>query len=286
MRDVCLRGEPVRITRREVATCPVFRTSLGGVYAVMHTTTSAKPAAQAGSIISVRLILGMLVSLAGSGLFALLWDSVEDKKRHVTHFDQATLHWLHVHQEPWLLPIARGLAFLGSPPTIVGIAVLGVILGLIWRKVRGAAWTLPIAVVGAGIIIQGMKLEFHRPRPTLYHQLIPEKSYSFPSGHSLIAVVVYGLLGYFAMHVVKGHGKRTVVAAVTIVLILAIGISRPYVQVHYPSDVLAGWAGGIPWLMTCIGLHEVLARRFAGAGEPVLAAPGAGNASKPLGVGK
>ncbi len=252
----------------------------------MNTTTSARPAAQATRIISVRLLLGMLVSLIGSGMFALLWDQVEDKKHHITHFDQATLHWMHAHQEPWLLPIAKTLAFMGSPPTIMGIAVVGVITGLVWHKVRGAAWTLPIAVVGAGIIIQGIKLEFHRPRPTLYHQLIPETGYSFPSGHSLIAIVVYGLLGYFAMHLVKGHGKRTVVALITVLLILAIGISRPYVQVHYPSDVLAGWAAGLPWLMTCIGLHEVLARRFDGAGEPVLSAGGQGDARKPLGVSK
>lgn len=252
----------------------------------MTTPTPAKPAAQAGGIISVRLILGMLVSLAGSGLFALLYEQVEDKGHHITHFDQSILHWMHAHQEPWLLPIAKGLAFLGSPPTIVGIAVLGVVAGLLWRKVRGAAWTLPIAVAGAGIIIQGVKLEFHRPRPTLYHQLIPEKGFSFPSGHSLIAIVVYGLLGYFAMHLVQGHGRRMVVGALTILLILAIGISRPYVQVHYPSDVLAGWAAGLPWLMTCIGLHEVLARRYAGAGEPVLSTPGRGNARSPLGVSK
>lgn len=234
----------------------------------------------------MRLVLGLLVSLGGSGLFALLWDQVSDHGHHVTSFDRTILQWMHAHQEPWLLPIAKSLAFLGSPPTIVSIAILGAVAGLLWRKVRGAAWTLPIAVVGAGIIIQGVKLEFHRPRPTLYHHLIPEKGYSFPSGHSLIATVVYGLLGYFAMHLVKGHGERVVVATLTILLIVAIGVSRPYVQVHYPSDVLAGWAAGIPWLMTCIGLHEVLARRFAGAGEPVLSAGGTGNASKLLGVSK
>lgn len=247
---------------------------------------SAKPAAHATGIIGLRLILGMLVSLAGSGLFAVLYDGVEDKKRHITHFDTDILHWMHTHQEPWLLPIAKTLALMGSPPTIVGIAVLGVVVGLAWRKVRGAAWTLPIAVAGAGIIIQGIKLEFHRPRPTLYSPLLHETGYSFPSGHSLIAIVVYGLLGYFAMHLVKERGKRMFVGACSILLILAIGISRPYVQVHYPSDVLAGWAAGLPWLMTCIGLHEVLARRYAGAGEAVLSAPGLGNARSPLGVSR
>ncbi len=252
----------------------------------MTTSTNDEAKTQAGGILSVRLMLGLLVSLAASGVFAVLWDQVSDHGRHVTTFDSTILQWMHAHQEPALLPIARTLAFMGSPPTIVGIAVAGVVVGLIWRKVRGAAWTLPIAVVGAGLIIQGIKLEFHRPRPTLFQPLLHESGYSFPSGHSLIAIVVYGLLGYFATHVLKGYGKRSLVIAVTVLIVVAIGVSRPYVQVHYPSDVLAGWTAGIPWLMTCIGLHEVLTRRFAGAGEPVLPSPGPGNASKPLGVGK
>jgi len=244
------------------------------------------PGAQATSIISLRLVIGVLVSLVATGLFAAVWDKVKDQGRATTQFDHVVLTWMHVHQVPWLLPIARGLAFMGSPPTIVCVAVAGAVLGLFWHKVRGAAWTLPIAVIGAGIIIQGVKIEFRRPRPTLFSPLLHETGYSFPSGHSLIAIVVYGLLGYFAAHLVKGHRARVGVLTITVLLIVAIGVSRPYVQVHYPTDVLAGWCAGLPWLMTCLGLHEVLSRRFAKAGEPVFSASGVGNAAHPLGVSR
>ena len=94
-------------------------------------------------------------------------------------------------------------------------------VGLAWRKVRGAAWTLPIAVIGAGVIIQGVKLFVQRPAPALafFTPLLHEAGYSFPSGHSLIAMVVYGLLGYFALHLFKNHAARLLVRVVTVLVV-------------------------------------------------------------------
>ena len=217
-----------------------------------------------------RLILGVFLSFAAAAVFAWVYDHVKDKNRLTTGFDDALLFWMHRHQAPWLTALAKGLAFMGSPPVIVSIAVVGALIGVFWRKVRGAAWTLPIAVIGAGLIIQGVKMEFRRPRPTLFHPLLHETGYSFPSGHSLISIVVYGLLGYFVMHLFKAHAARIAVGVLTVLLILLVGLSRIYVGVHFPTDVLAGWTAGFPWLMTCLVIHEDLTRHFAGAGEPVL----------------
>ena len=228
---------------------------------------------KAAGAITLRLVLGVLFSLAAIGGFSWIRDSVKDHRTDTTALDRVVLTWDHAHQTPWLTALAKGLAFSGSPPTIIGIAIVATVIGVFWHKVRGAAWTMPIAVIGSGMLIQAMKLEFHRPRPTLYAQVIPETGYSFPSGHSLIAVVVYGLLGYFAMHLFKAYWERVVVGTVTVLLILLIGLSRPYVQVHYPTDVLAGWIGGLPWLIACLAIHEHLTRRFDGVGEPVLNNP-------------
>jgi len=145
---------------------------------------------------------------------------------------------------------------------IAGLAVAAVLIGLIWKKMRGAAWTLPIAIFGAAVIIQGVKLLMRRPRPAFFTPLLHESGYSFPSGHSLIAMVVYGLLGYFALKLFQNMAARLIVWAITILIIFSIGISRVYVGVHYPTDVLAGWAAGVPWLIACMGLHEVLSRRW------------------------
>lgn len=238
-----------------------------------QTSSTEAQKKKAAGLITGRLLLGIIVSLLASGVFAWLWDQVKDKDRVTTGFDRVVLTWMHEHQTPWATTLATGLAFMGSPPVIVVVAVVSVIVGFFWRKMRGAAWTLPIAVVGAGLLIQGIKMAFHRPRPTLFSPLLHESGYSFPSGHSLIAIVVYGLIGYFVMHLFQHHRARIAVAAVTVLIILLIGISRTYVQVHYPTDVLAGWTVGLPWLMTCIAIHEGLTRRFAGAGEPVLHNP-------------
>ena len=227
---------------------------------------------QAAQISTAHIIAGLLLSLLSTGVFAFIYDQVKDKNRVSTAFDRAVLTWMHLHQVPWVTMVAKGLAFMGSPPIIVGVAVVGTLIGLFWQKVRGAAWTLPLAVMGAGVIIQGIKMEFKRPRPTFFSPLLHNSGYSFPSGHSLIAIVVYGLLGYFVPHLVHSHAARRC-ADPHGADHVCIGVSRPYVQVHYPTDVLAGWTAGLPWLMTCIWLHEVLARHFEKAGEPVLDKP-------------
>ena len=224
-----------------------------------------------------HLVAGLLVSLACVGVFAKVWDSVREQGGLSDAFDRTLLNYMHAHQSPLATTLASGLAVMGSPPVIVSIAVLGAVAGLFFRRIRGAAWTLPVAVIGAGVLIQGVKLSFHRPRPHLFTPLLTEGGFSFPSGHSLIAMVVYGLLGAFVMHLFTNKRARRMVAALTVLLIFAIGVSRIYVGVHYPTDVLAGWTAGVPWLGTCLFIHERLTRRYARAGEPVRDGPhGAG----------
>ena len=198
---------------------------------------------------------------------------VQDKALDISRFDRTILVWMDTHHSSGVTQIARILAFLGSPMFVVGIAVVGTIIGFVWRKVRGAAWTFPLAVVVAGLLIEGIKLTVHRPRPTVFTPLLHATGYSFPSGHSLISIVVYGLLGYFLMHLVRNRAAKLAIAILTGVFIFLIGASRVYVGVHYPSDVLAGWAAGLPWMISCLGLHEVMARRWHKAGEPILAKP-------------
>ena len=234
-----------------------------------HTIEQANATQPAPRIILRHILLGLLISIVFTVLFVRLMDFVEDAK-NVTPFDYALLTFMDQHQNPVLTKAATILAFLGSPPTVVGIAFVAALAGLVWKKVRGAAWTLPIAVIGAGIIIQAVKMLVQRPRPSLYTHLLKESGFSFPSGHSLIAMVIYGLLGYFTLALVKNPVARLAVRVMTILLVFLIGTSRVYVQVHYPTDVLAGWTAGVCWLIACLGLHEVLARRWPASGEPVL----------------
>jgi len=257
----------------------------------MNMTETARRANQtqtAPKIILRHVVIGVICSIVFTVVFARLFDFVQDHGKTATPFDRDILTFMRHHRTHHLTQAARVLAFLGSPPVIAGLALLSAILGVVWHKVRGAAWTLPVAILGSGLIIQGVKLVIKRPRPSFFTPLLHESGYSFPSGHSLIAMVVYGLLGYFLLHLFKNVWARLLVRIATVLLVVAIGASRVYVGVHYPTDVLAGWTAGVPWLITCLGLHEVLARRWPSSGEPVLTpqTDGAGQAHSAAGAAK
>ena len=224
----------------------------------------------APQIAARHILIGIVLSIVFTVIFAKLLDFVKDNGTDVTPFDRSILFWMYHHRAHGLTQAATVLAHLGSPPVIAGIAAAAALVGLVWHKVRGAAWTLPIAILGAGVIIQGVKLVIQRPRPSFFAPLLHESGFSFPSGHSLIAMVVYGLLGYFALHLVHNHVGRLIIRIVTVAIVFSIGVSRVYVGVHYPTDVLAGWTAGVPWLIACLYLHEVMARRWPSSGEAVL----------------
>ncbi len=239
-----------------------------------HKVDQANATQSAPKIVLGHVAAGIIFSVLFTVIFVRLFDFVSDAGHKIVPFDFLLLQWMYQHRAPVPNAIAVFLAHSGSPPVIVGIALAAALVGIVWRKVRGAAWTLPIAVLGAGIIIQSIKMFVQRPRPQAvphsFQPLLHETGYSFPSGHSLIAMVVYGLLGYFVLHLFKNHLARFLVRVVTVLVVFFIGISRVYVGVHYPTDVLAGWTAGVPWLIACLGLHEVLARRWPSSGEPVL----------------
>lgn len=237
---------------------------------VGQSVSRANATQTAPQIASRHLALGIIGSVVFTVIFARLFDFVQDHGKTVTPFDRSILYFMYHHRTQHLTQAAKILARMGSPPVIAGVALVSALTGIFWRKVRGAAWTIPIAIIGAGVIIQAVKLVIKRPRPSFFAPVLHETGFSFPSGHSLIAMVVYGLLGYFLMHLFRNFWVRLAVRVLTVLVVVAIGVSRVYVGVHFPTDVLAGWVAGVPWLIACLALHEVLARRWPSSGEPVL----------------
>ena len=249
----------------------------GWVYRTMNVIKNAGRASSqanatqtAPQIASRHLAAGIICSIVFTVIFAGLFDFVQDHGKTVTPFDRSILYFMYHHRAHWLTQTAKALARMGSPPVMAGVVLVSAVVGVFWRKVRGAAWTMPIAIIGAGVIIQAVKLVIKRPRPSFFAPLLHESGFSFPSGHSLIAMVVYGLFGYFLMHLFQNVWAKLAVRVLTALIVAAIGVSRVYVGVHYPTDVLEGWIAGVPWLISCLALHEALARRWPSAGEPVL----------------
>jgi membrane-associated phospholipid phosphatase len=128
-----------------------------------------------------------------------------------------------------------------------------------WRQRRLEAKVFAIACLGALILNQGLKLCFTKLRPQLWTHLISETSFSFPSGHALGALVLYGFLAYIlAMQFPRS--ARWIYSAAT-GIIRAIGASRLYLGVHWPTDVVAGYAVGFLWLVVCITMLKLQSQR-------------------------
>ena len=150
----------------------------------------------------------------------------------------------------WLQEIGRDLTALGGMAviTLVIAAVVGYLL--IVRKYH-AIFLVVVATVGGFLISAGLKYLFARGRPELVPHASHVYSYSFPSGHSMLSAVVYLTLGVMLARLVPNRSAKIYFMGLAIFLSFLIGVSRVYMGVHYPTDVLAGWTAGLVWATLC-----------------------------------
>jgi membrane-associated phospholipid phosphatase len=182
-------------------------------------------------------------------------------EHELTHFDSVIGQWFFALRAGLLTAIMRGITALGSPVTIIGLMIIITVLGLHFRK-RLEIMTYNIAVIGAFGLSELLKRTFHRPRPPL-PWLASATGFSFPSGHSLVSLTVYGFLAYLVYKNIKRPWLRNLLVVILLFLPIFIGISRIYLGVHFPSDVLAGWTMAAFWIGTCITGIELIRFRFA-----------------------
>lgn len=202
-------------------------------------------------ITAIRLGGLAIAALALWGFAAIAEDILEKETRT---FDTEILLALKRLHTPVLDQIMIGLTFLGEPKLLL---VLSLALGalLLVRHHRSEALTIAFAGVGAVCLNTLLKLLFARARPQLWERVVDVRFYSFPSGHSMISMVIYGLLGYFLMS--RYPRWRWLIATLTVLLVAAIGFSRLYLGVHWPTDVIAGYTAGMVWLIACILSLEI-----------------------------
>ncbi|AVH71352.1 phosphatase PAP2 family protein [Nostoc sp. 'Lobaria pulmonaria (5183) cyanobiont'] len=187
-------------------------------------------------------------------LFVLAQLAEEVLEGDAFKFDTTFLLWLHQFANPNLDNLMLFITNIGNPSTVVVVAGITILL-LWWRRDQEEAKAFVFACLGGLILNTGLKLFFSKPRPELWHRLISEKSFSFPSGHALGSMVLYGFIAYeLAIHY---PNFAKVIYSLTVILIAAIGISRLYLGVHWPTDIIAGYGVGFLWLMICITMLKL-----------------------------
>lgn len=154
-----------------------------------------------------------------------------------------------------LTNIFTWITVLGKSQVIMVFIFISVALLWLWQK-RYCILPLFIAVTGSEAFTYLGKLVFHRPRPEM--AIYAEHSFSFPSGHASIAVAFYGFLGYLLMRFSQSWNRKVNIFFTTILIIIAIGVSRVYLGVHYISDVWSGYLVGAMWLIIAVSFSEWL----------------------------
>lgn len=197
-----------------------------------------------------------LVSLA-IAVFALLlfsWIATEVREGDTARFDLSVRMWIHQFFSPALTRRMVLISEFGANILIIGF-LAALITFLILRWHRAVVWLL-VTMAGALVLDLSLKYGFHRTRPAPFYGL-PPHTYSFPSGHALFSFCFYGVLAGLINDRVRSLALRIVIWIAAALLILAIGFSRIYLGVHYPSDVIAGYLAAALWVSAMIFLDRL-----------------------------
>lgn len=201
-----------------------------------------------------RLTLAVLGAFLAMYIFVRL--AHEMAEGETVLFDTTVLHFLQTHRHAWLFHLMAAISWFGEPHALrlcVGVCILGFVLA---RRFWPDGLTFLLAAGGGGVLMYALKRLFHRPRP---EAIFDSLGYSFPSGHSFFALVVYCMLAYWLGRDAPPRVRILVwVAAVTATLLM--GFSRIYLGEHFPSDVAAGYAVAIPWVWGCLALPSAFHR--------------------------
>ncbi len=168
---------------------------------------------------------------------------------------------------PWVEEAVRDVTALGS--IIVVVILSGAVLGyLLMLGKRGPALLLLMSVAGGTALNDLLKYVFARPRPDLVLPTTQVFTSSFPSGHAAVSAVVYLTLGALLARDAPSVAGKIYVMAVAILIVFLVGVSRVFLGVHYPTDVLAGWCIGSAWALTCwLAANRLQNRRVHGIGR-------------------
>jgi membrane-associated phospholipid phosphatase len=171
--------------------------------------------------------------------------------------------WLHEHS---VASLTRFLLVVTHIHSTLGVTAMTLaVCAYLWiKRLRVQVLILTLAVFGGMLLNALLKRVFVRPRPKFENPLLTLTSYSFPSGHTMMATVFYGTLCFVVMTRVRGWRRRALASFVSAFLILLVGFSRIYLGVHYLSDVLAAIAEGLAWLAFCVIAVEEFMRRRKG----------------------
>ena len=199
-----------------------------------------------------------LYAVAAACLLLFAWLGQAVLANRTLPFDLAIRNSIHGWASPALTTLMIGVTQMGAPSVLITITIIVGVYLVVKRQAPLAA-VLALSTIGASAADESIKLVYHRPRPLAFFGYDEPMTYSFPSGHSTTSICFYGLLAVMLAGSMKSRTHRRALWTAASLLVLSIGFSRVYLGVHYPTDVLGGYAFGLVWLL---GVVNALAGKW------------------------
>jgi undecaprenyl-diphosphatase len=196
--------------------------------------------------LSLSLLLGLTAAIATLIFFGWLADEVLEGE--TIHFDAVTRAAVHQLASPMLTTIMRSVSFAGSTLVLTIGTILVVVRFALWKWGREAK-LFAITMIGAGLLNVTLKLAFKRARPVPFFNLTAPETYSFPSGHALTSACFFGALAAILTARIKSRRVRAIIWVACTFMFVLIGFSRIYLGVHHTTDVIAGFAAALIWIL-------------------------------------
>ncbi|WP_457585334.1 phosphatase PAP2 family protein [Ensifer canadensis] len=196
-------------------------------------------------------------ALASGGAFIFLRLTSEVVEGETRAFDEAILRALRHPGDlsapigpGWLTHVVTDITSLGGTTVLTFVTIVTVGY-LVLASRRATGMFVLVSVLGGWLLSTLLKIGIARPRPDIVPHLVDVHDLSFPSGHAMLSAVTYLTLGLLLSRVQSSRATRLYVIVVALVLTLMVGLSRIYLGVHYPTDVLGGWCAGATWATIC-----------------------------------
>ena len=164
--------------------------------------------------------------------------------------DQGIATWFHHHLTPTFVSVLHAFTDFGSSEWI-GVVLFVLVLFFVWKRWWPSLVTLLVAVPCGMLLNEWLKLAVHRQRPFVEGAFVDWTGYSFASGHTMGATLLYGQLLLFVLPLLKGHHLRLICVFSAALLVLLVGFTRIALGAHFLTDVVAAMFFGIIWLMLC-----------------------------------
>lgn len=203
------------------------------------------------------LFIALLILISSGGSFLFIARAIE--RGAIERFDLSIITFVQGMEVSWLTKLLKSFTWIGSGYGVTSITLAVCITLYFGLGKRSEAFLFAFSIVGTILLNEGLKRVFTRTRPEIY-RLMDAGGFSFPSGHTMMAVSLYAMIVYITWPYVKSRKGRILLITATTSIAFLIMISRIYVGVHYPSDIIGGIMMSTCWITLILMTYHIFKR--------------------------